>query len=430
MQLHKRGAVYYAAYYDARGIRHRQTTHCSDRRAAAAAGARLERAAQGADPGPATHGATIGSILDVWLEHVGELVTAGRRSPATLSYHEYKAGSLIAALEPVGEDGERVRFPVDELDAGAVDALVSRRRADGAGEHTVSKELGTLRCALALAKRRGMWAGDVGAIMPHRFAPEYRPRSRWLTPVELRRVLEALGEDHAARAAFAVATSANLGECRAALRADVTTDQVLVRGTKRATRWRTVPLVCPWQHQLVAFALEHAHGTGGRLFRFDGGYQGALRRACEAAGVPRCSSNDLRRTFAHWARQSGLPRDLVATAMGHLGTAMLDKVYGRLDPGELAQLMRRALGTGTPVGQTNADSSDSPDPSDKRKKRKSSKSGAGGGDRTHKPFRTRDFESISITNLRLPTPRKHRREGIPPDATGTPVGQPIAARRA
>jgi len=54
--------------------------------------------------------------------------------------------------------------------------------------------------------------------------------------------------------------------------------------------------------------------------------------------------NDLRRTFAQWLRQSGATPDLIAPAMGHTTTAMVQRVYGRPDPEVLGALLRRQMG--------------------------------------------------------------------------------------
>lgn len=56
-----------------------------------------------------------------------------------------------------------------------------------------------------------------------------------------------------------------------------------------------------------------------------------LARACERAGVPRVTPNDLRRTFATWLKQRDVDSAVVAAMMGHSSTAMVDRVYGKLD---------------------------------------------------------------------------------------------------
>ncbi|MBK6533732.1 MAG: hypothetical protein IPF99_30345 [Deltaproteobacteria bacterium] len=80
----------------------------------------------------------------------------------------------------------------------------------GGSEGIIHKELVTLRAALKLARRAGLWNVDPAALLPVAFAPEYKPRSRCLTRRELARLLAELSPDRAARVAFMVATSAEL----------------------------------------------------------------------------------------------------------------------------------------------------------------------------------------------------------------------------
>jgi len=92
------------------------------------------------------------------------------------------------------------------------------------------------------------------------------------------------------------------------------------------------------------YALDHAAGKEGVLFAPWKSPNHALKRACVAAGIAHASWNDLRRTFAQWLRQSGATPDLIAPAMGHTTTAMVQRVYGRPDPGVLGALLRRQMG--------------------------------------------------------------------------------------
>jgi hypothetical protein len=85
-----------------------------------------------------------------------------------------------------------------------------------------------------------------------------------------------------------VATSAEWGASERALRADVSADLkfVLVRGTKRATRWRTVPIVSRDQRTLLEYAVQHAKGPkDGALFLAWQNIRRDLREACERVGI-------------------------------------------------------------------------------------------------------------------------------------------------
>ena len=65
-----------------------------------------------------------------------------------------------------------------------------------------------------------------------------------------------------------------------------------------------------------------------------------LRRA----GIPRCTPNDLRRTYSTWLRADGVPNELSAPTMFHKDTRMLDRVYARLPPDLLRVRLLAALG--------------------------------------------------------------------------------------
>jgi len=163
---------------------------------------------------------------------------------------------------------------------------------------------------------------------------------------ELEALLGELLEDPVARVAFTIATSAEAAATERAMRDDVSPDRpfVQVRGSKRATRWRKVPIVASWQRELLDFALEHAQGRDERLFLPRTKFGQTLERACARAGIPRCTPNDLRRTYSTWLRADGVPNELSAPTMGHKDTRMLDRVYARLPPELLRLRLLAALG--------------------------------------------------------------------------------------
>lgn len=337
MRLFKRGRVWYCNVYEG-GVRVQRSTRCCDHKAAQARARLLELA--GADPDHArTVAATLSDALRLLVENRRELATAGRRSADTVRFYERKAGTLARILESAGP------LPLTSLRAHHVDAYISQRRAERVKDHTIAKELGALRAALKLARRAAIWKGDPAEVCPIGFAPEYKPRTRSLSRAELGLLLGELRADHAARVAFIVATSACWRETELALRKDPGDDQVLVRGTKRARRFRVVPIVTPEQRSLIAYALEHAKGDGEALFAPWANVRHDLERACRRAGIPRCSPNDLRRTTGTWLRAAGAAPDLIAPMMGHVDSRMVERVYGRLPTDALAG--RLALATGS-----------------------------------------------------------------------------------
>jgi len=403
-----------ATFYDAAGVRRQASTKCVDKRTAEAAARRFEREAQGAGDA-AEDPTTLSDALGLLIDDREALAAVGKRSIETARMYRLKAGHLKRIFE-VDRNGNEVPFRLAGLKAGHVDQFIAQRRREGAAENTIAKELVTLRASLKLAKRAGRYHGDIDAVMPVRFAPEYKPRERALTPAEFETLLANLTADHAARAAYAIATSANWGETARARRDDEMPFGVRVHGTKRTSRRRIVPIILPWQRRLLAYALEHGQGDGELLFASSyKSFDDALRAACADAKLVPCSSNDLRRTFAQWMRRDGVPLELIAPAMGHGSTQMLERVYGRMPPDVLAA--RMAAIAGTTEAQTHAPQTDSSDSADATSEGKSAKSGARGGTRTRTEFPQGDFKS---TNELLPPPRKYKRNreyGMRPGTT-------------
>lgn len=250
MRLYQRGRVWWMWYRDANGKQVRESTGCHDRKAAEAVVRDRERAQVDPDY-EASRNATLGGALAALIERREEEANAGRRSKATADFYRVKAGHLVRVLE-TSPDGERQPFLLSRLRAADVDRYISTRRREGASENTISKELVTLRAALKIALRKGQWQGNIVAVIPTAFAPEYKPRTRFLTESELQKLLAQLTPDRAARVAFIVATSACWGETERARRDHIAKDNanVFIDGTKRASRKRTVPIVTEQQRSL------------------------------------------------------------------------------------------------------------------------------------------------------------------------------------
>jgi len=125
---------------------------------------------------------------------------------------------------------------------------------------------------------------------------------------------------------------------------------VFIRGTKRSTRLRTVPIVSEVSRSLLEYALTHAQGEAGFLFRPWSNVRRDLHTACAAVGIPPCSPNDLRRTCATWLRAAGASPDLIAPVMGHADTRMVERVYGRLPVEDLRRRLAHAIGADCSAG--------------------------------------------------------------------------------
>ncbi len=371
MRIWKRGRVWWCWYYNAQGERVRESTQQTDRKAAENWQRERERTAL--DPGHrAAHEATVTNALELLLADrlARTKATPPRGSLETVQFYREKGAHVARVFG--------AQFRLVTLCAGDADRYIATRRTEGAHEATICKELVTLRAGLKLAKRAGLWRGDVEAVLPVGFAPAYEPRERWLTPTEAHGLVNELGDDRGARVAFMLATGAEWSATERALRADLPEHptRVLLRGTKRKTRHREVPVVAEWQRTYLKHARDHGRGTGELLFApwpsvardlraamarlgcklvgCDGRQAKNKRAACtdpaHAKGAPApCTPNDLRRTFAHWMRGAGVPLELLAPLMGHATTLMVQVVYGRLDPAELRTRLEQAIGCDTVV---------------------------------------------------------------------------------
>jgi integrase len=335
---------------------------------------------ESADPARASAQATtLEDALDEVLQLRREQAKAGERSSETADFFEKKSGVLVRVLG--------AEAPLATVSAALLDAYVSTRRREQVSDHSIYKELVVMRSALKLAKRRGRWFGDLAAVLPA-LSPRYEPRTRALTADELDKLLAELEADDAARAAFCVATGAELKATATAQRADVAeAGKVQLRGTKNPARWRVVPLVTDWQRTLLAYALKHvgrknelrreeaasnrvrdgfrdhqhpqreadparegAHlrAAAGALFRKTGDeFRWALRYAARRAGLEHVTPNDLRRTYSTWLRAGGASLETIAPTMGHADTRMLERVYAKLSPELLGARLRAELGLDT-----------------------------------------------------------------------------------
>ena len=282
MRLRKRGITWHVTYYEGVGpdrTRIERSTHCTDKKAAEALGRQWERDA--ADPDHAAQDkATVADALGTLIATRESEARVGRKSDATVDFYRVKSGHVNRIMGAV-----RLR----ELRARHVDAFIEQRRNEGAQETTIHKELVALRASLKLAKRANIWRGDPADVCPVGFSPGYVPRTRSLSVAEALAIIRQLPDDRAAAVAFMVATGAEWSAVERAERADVAVDHscVLIRGKKRITRWRQVPIVTPLARGVLAFALAKGEGQDGALFTRWPNVRRDIHNACARAGCVR-----------------------------------------------------------------------------------------------------------------------------------------------
>lgn len=324
----------------------KRSTGCRDRKAAILRWRELERASVAG-----TDQAANVALEDALKRRLDERQAAGRAA-GTLQMLTIKGRQLCRVL--VGTT------PIKRIDAAMVDAYIETRIAEGASRSTIYKELVTLWGTLKLAKRRGEFLRDLAEIKPLDFAIEYKPKDRALSETEIDRLLGELRPERAAVVAFIIATSATYpSELATLVPADVDLRnwKVRLRGTKTKARDREVPIVSyarPWVKRAFGF-LPFKRWTNVRRDLHvaclalstcnrcrEGGAKQPVEdcKACKATPTFQpVSPNDLRRTTARLLRAHGVEPQLIAPLMGHIDSRMVERVYGRISPNELAHLL-------------------------------------------------------------------------------------------
>lgn len=333
-RLFKRGRIWWCWFYDRQGNRKQESTKTRDKVTAREIARELERQAQDPD-GYRRAQAAFGDAVKAWLNHKEEEVKARKLSAKTQTYWHTKVGNVLVFM---GKDA-----PLSEFRPRDVRNYISHRRQQGTGEKTIKEELLVWKQVLRNAKFDGLWSGDLEEFFPD-FAATSTPGERCLTRGEVRLMLAALPRHHAARLAFAVATSARYEEASHVVAADLGTEYVTLRTGKlksgsRLPETRQVPIMHEWQRELLAFARRHAPGQkpGQKLFARP--KSEVFENAAERVDLATSSHNDWRRTFCTWMLAEGVAPHLVSKMMGHTSTQMVERVYGKLSAEQIRALV-------------------------------------------------------------------------------------------
>lgn len=313
----------------------KRSTRASDKKAAELVVARWER--ERADPvHAAASAATFGIEAAQFLRACEDAVVRGKMAPGTLVMYRQKAGSLVRIL------GAELRLA--DIDGETFARYLEERRGEQVRETTLYKEWVTFRRILHQAWRGRRFSHDPASLKPEHFSQEYEPRTTALTWEQVTALLNALSGARARTVSFALATGARRKEVFAAKAGDVDTKAwtARLRGTKTDASDATIPIPLPMRH----FA---EHGTP-PFARWPNARRD-LALACEKAGIPAVTWNDLRRTFASLLIQAGVEPHVVARLLRHKSTALVDKVYGRTTTDSLAKLLEAQLRRGPSVSQ-------------------------------------------------------------------------------
>jgi integrase len=327
-KLYKRGDTYWAYYSPARGQYIRTTLRTNNRDVARDRLKELEKRGsfepEEADPAPngPQVGTTLAEAFTAYLDTI--------KVPATRDVYERKARHVERILGP-GTD-------IGLITADDVEEYIEAREDEEAHPHTVYKELIVLRGAFKLFRRPTTdWP---------KHKPNYVPRKRYLTRPQfdgLMRLLDPRRQQWLAIACFSGLRFSEL-EGLTSRHVDWGLKVINVAGTKSKGARRVIPIkdeLAPWLEKLPVHpwaASNVRRDLTSLIVKVDPSWPTHVNRNGDTVPEP-LSPNDLRRTFASWMVQAGVPLLVVARLLGHTTTRMVEAVYGQLD----LETMRRAV---------------------------------------------------------------------------------------
>jgi len=323
-RLYKRGATYWAYYSPGKGQYERKSLKTADREVAKHRLRALELGGsyEPEAPDPATHGPQGKPLADSLTEYLATV-----KVDATHKAYEQKARHLERVLGQQTDTGA--------IGRDAVEAYIETREDEEAHSNTIYKELVVLRGAF---KHLGLPTTD----WPKHKA-NYVPRKTYLTRPQFDGLMGQLQDERKQWLAIACYSGLRHSELESltARHVDPTLGVLNVPGTKTKGARRVVPIKSELQPYLSRLPVEPWSNVRRDLTRaIDRADPSWPRRADKPDEPEPLTPNDLRRTFASWMVQAGVPLLVVARLLGHSTTRMVEAVYGQLD----LETMRRAVG--------------------------------------------------------------------------------------
>ena len=324
-KLFLRGKVWWVWFYDHQGKRIHASTHQRDQALAESAARRIERDHLEAAEKPQI--SPLDEILAMWLANVERKGRAG----ATQAYYLAKMKALVRFF------GER---DVNLLTLADVEAYVDYRREQGCGLAGITKEIKALVSALRYARKHQLYLGDASLVIPDGLHT-YTPCERFLSHAEYDAIHQGLPPERRDYLIAYCGLGVRESELYRITPEDLDAERhaVHVRGTKtkRADRW------IPLRPEVEDVLMRRAAMTplGQPLFPVWTNARRDLEAACRRTGIAHVSHNDLRRTFASWLAERGVPELVTASLMGHASSEMVRRVYTRIGPE--AQIRAMAL---------------------------------------------------------------------------------------
>jgi integrase len=275
-----------------------------------------------------------------WINPALGAVELAKLSKARIVAWHQKVAETPARLRTKSGGVQKYRQADNSPDA------VRRRRS------TANRVLTILKAALNHAHREGKCASDDAWRTVRAFREADAARLRYLSDDEARRLSNACPPDFRALVVGALLTGCRYGELAAMTVDDFNADSGTLRvRASKSGKPRHVVLTQEGRD----FIAQRATGKPGGACLFLRGngrawgkseQQRPLGAACIAARIdPAVNFHGLRHTYASRLAMRGVPLAVIATQLGHSDTRMVEKHYGHMSAGYVADTVRAAFGS-------------------------------------------------------------------------------------
>jgi integrase len=261
-------------------------------------------------------------------------------------------------LADVAATGPRVRTARGEPQrhrAVGTDEESKRRRRS-----TANRTWTVLRAALNRAWREGHVASNTAWVRVKPFENVDAARLRFLTVAEAQRLINAAAPGFRQLVEAALATGCRYGELIRLMVADFHPDSgtIAIRMSKSGKSRHVILTAEGAEHFAQACVGKSGHDLiftngGGKPWKRSN--QGKpMSEACTRAKIkPAVSFHALRHSYASLAVMNGMPLLVLGRNLGHANTRMIEKHYGHLSAGYVADTVRATAPTFGTVSKTN-----------------------------------------------------------------------------
>lgn len=263
-------------------------------------------------------------VTDLWPAYLADRIAHGGSKG--------RLESLWRNIEP--HFGYKLGKAITKADCRDYAAM---RKRLGKANSTIKTELEALRACL-----RWHYGKEAPIIVA---PPPSKPRDRYLTQDDARRLLDAIETPHVRLfVTLALATGARMGAIL-----DLTWDRVdfahgtidfMPAGRDKSNKRRTVVAMAAKAREALEEAQKGA--LTDHVIEYAGKPVANVKRAVASAagrsGVP-CSPHVFRHTAAVWMAQADVPMQKIAQVLGHTSTRVTETTYARYSPRFMADAM-------------------------------------------------------------------------------------------